>query len=73
MNFFAKEDQPAKLKVGQVYTFRNAHAAVRKEHMRLEVDKWAKMEPATKADASSVAAKINESNNLSAEEYELVK
>ena len=73
VNFFAKEDSLNLIKEGQVYTFRNVHAAVRKEHMRLEVDKWAKLEAATKDDAKSVAAKVNESKNLSDEAYELVK
>ena len=32
------------IKEGAVITIRNAHAKVHNEHLRLEVDKWAKLE-----------------------------
>ena len=44
------------------------HANVVKEHLRLEIDKWAKVEPSQSTDVTSV----NLSNNASAVEYELV-
>ena len=48
-------------------TVRNCHANVVGEHLRLEVDRWGKIEK------SSVAIdKVNTSKNLSDVEYELV-
>ena len=35
------------VKEGAIITIRNAHAKVVKEHLRIEVDKWAKVEPST--------------------------
>ena len=46
---------------------RNAHANVVGEHLRLEVDKWGKIE-----DSSVNVDKVNTANNLSDVEYELV-
>ena len=66
--FFAKEESLNKIKEGEVYTFFNAHAAVVKEHMRLEVDKWAQLQKAS----GVKIAKINAENNLSNEEYEKI-
>ena len=66
----AKDDQLEVVKPGALITIRNAHANVVKEHMRVEVDKWAKVE----ASASGVNSvkKVNKENNLSNIEYELV-
>ena len=47
---------------------RNAHANVIKEHVRLEVDRWAKVE----ACKEPVSATVNTSKNYSDIEYELV-
>ena len=66
--FFAKEDSLNQIKEGEVFTFYNAHAAVVKEHMRIEIDKWAQLQ---KASGVSIA-KINTENNLSNEEYEKI-
>ena len=57
--FFAKEESLNKIKEGEVYTFFNAHAAVVKEHMRLEVDKWAQLQKAS----GVKIAKINIDDN----------
>ena len=46
---------------------RNAHANVVKEHLRVEVDRWGKMEV-----SSEKIAEVNTKNNLSDVEYELV-
>lgn len=56
------------MKEGAAITIRNAHANVVKEHLRIEVDRWAKVE----ASSSSVADKVNTGNNFSDIEYELV-
>ncbi len=64
---FARNEQVDLIKEGAVITVRNAHAKVFNEHLRLEVDKWGKLE------ASSVKIdSVNTSNNLSDVEYELV-
>ena len=63
----AKNEQLDVIKEGQTITVRNAHANVVKEHLRLEVDKWGKIEQSTEK-----VANVNLSNNLSDVEYELV-
>ena len=63
----AFDEQLDIVKEGQVITIRNAHANVVKEHLRLEVDRWAKVEKSSESIAS-----INLSNNASDIEYELV-
>ena len=63
----AKNEQVDQIKQGSVITVRNAHANVVGEHLRLEVDKWGKIE-----DSSVNVEKVNTSNNLSDVEYELV-
>ena len=65
--FWAKNEQVDKVKEGQVITVRNAHANVYQEHLRLEVDRWGKLEPSTQRVDS-----VKTSNNLSDVEYELV-
>ena len=69
INFFAKEESLELIKIGAVFTFRNVHAAVVKEHMRIDVDKWAKIEPAA---ADVKLGEINTKNNMSEEEYEMI-
>lgn len=64
---WAKNEQLDVIKEGGVITVRNAHANVVNEHLRLEVDKWGKIEPSTEK-----IEKVNQSNNLSDVEYELV-
>ena len=66
----AKDEQLDIVKQGSIITVRNAHANVVKEHMRLEVDRWAKVESC--ADKSVKIGKVNLTNNLSDIEYELV-
>lgn len=56
------------VKEGAVITIRNAHANVVKEHLRIEVDRWAKVE----ASKEKVAANVNTAKNHSDVEYELV-
>ena len=63
----AKNEQLDVIKEGGVITVRNAHANVVGEHLRLEVDRWGKIEPSTEK-----IDKVNTSNNLSEVEYELV-
>mmetsp|Transcript_13800 Transcript_13800/g.9942 ORF Transcript_13800/g.9942 Transcript_13800/m.9942 type:complete len:142 (+) Transcript_13800:21-446(+) len=65
--FFARNEQIDLLQVGRSITVRNAHANVVYDHIRLEVDKWGKLEKGV-VDVPSV----NLSNNLSETEYELV-
>ena len=45
----AKDEQLDIVKVGASITIRNAHANVVKEHMRIEVDRWAKVEATAEA------------------------
>ena len=66
----AKDDQLNIVQDGAAITIRNAHANVVKEHMRIEIDRWAKVE--TTADVVSKIKSVNHSNNLSDIEYELV-
>ena len=67
VNLIAKDEQLDVVKEGQVITVRNSHANVVKEHLRIEIDRWAKVEPSTQQVAS-----VNTSKNLSDVEYELV-
>ena len=67
VKMMAFDEQLDIVKEGQVITIRNAHANVVKEHLRLEVDRWAKVEK-----SSEKIASINLSNNASDIEYELV-
>ena len=66
----AKDNQLDIVKEGALITIRNAHANVVKEHMRIEIDRWAKVETSAK-DVPKVKT-VNLSNNLSDIEYELV-
>ena len=67
VNLVAKNEQLDVIKEGGVITVRNAHANVVGEHLRLEVDRWGKIES-----SSEKIDKVNTSNNLSEVEYELV-
>ena len=66
----AKDEQLNTVTEGAAITIRNAHANVVKEHMRIEIDRWAKVEVSGK-DAPKIKS-VNEKNNLSEIEYELV-
>ena len=65
----AKDDQLNIIKEGAQITIRNAHANVVKEHMRIEVDRWAKVEVCQEKEKPTT---VNKGNNLSEIEYELV-
>ncbi len=67
VKLMAFDEQLNIIKEGAVITIRNAHANVVKEHLRIEIDKWAKVE-ASKA----IVGKVNTSKNLSDIEFELV-
>ena len=64
----ARDNQLDLVKEGAIITVRNAHANVVNEHLRLEVDRWGKIEPSTEK-----IEKVNTSNNHSDVEYELVQ
>ena len=66
----AKDEQLNIIKEGAFITIRNAHANVVKEHMRIEIDRWAKVETTT--ENSGKPKSVNTGNNLSNIEYELV-
>ena len=66
----AKDNQLDIVKEGAFITIRNAHANVVREHMRVEIDRWAKVE--TTADGVHKVKSINLQNRLSDIEYELV-
>lgn len=68
VKLIARDNQLDIIKEGSVITVRNAHANVVNEHLRLEVDRWGKIE-ASKERVESV----NTANNLSDVEYELVQ
>ena len=67
VKLWAKNEQLDVIKEGSTITVRNCHANVVKEHLRLEVDRWGKIEQ-----SSEKIDKVNTSNNLSDVEYELV-
>ena len=66
----AKDSQLDIVEEGAFITIRNAHANVVREHMRLEIDRWAKVEAT--ADGVPKVKNINLNNNLSDTAYELV-
>ena len=68
VKMMAFDEQLEIVKEGQAITIRNAHANVVKEHVRVEVDRWAKVE----ASKESVPANVNTGKNYSDIEYELV-
>ena len=67
VRMMAYDDQLNVVKEGAVITVRNSHANVVKEHCRLEVDRWAKVET-----SNSKIESVNLTKNLSDIEYELV-
>ena len=64
----ATDKQLEVVKEGAAITIRNSHANVVKEHLRIEIDRWAKVEPAV----AKVADKVNTAKNHSDIEFELV-
>merc|ERR1712048_507224 len=66
----AKDNQLDVVEEGAYITIRNAHANVVREHMRIEIDRWAKVEKT--ADGGPKIKNVNLVNNLSEIEYELV-
>ena len=66
----AKDNQLDLVKEGAFITIRNAHANVVREHMRIEIDRWDKVE--VSADGTDKIKTINLQNRLSDIEYELV-
>ena len=67
VKLMAFDDQLNVVKEGATITIRNAHANVVKEHLRIEIDRWAKVEPSRE----NVGA-VSTANNASDIEYELV-
>ncbi|XP_037405067.1 uncharacterized protein At4g28440-like [Triticum dicoccoides] len=65
--FTARNDQVDLLKVGATAILRNAKIDMFKASMRLAVDKWGRVEATEPASFT-----VNEENNLSQVEYELV-
>ncbi len=67
VKLWVKNEQLDVVKENAIITIRNAHANVVNEHLRLEVDRWGKIEP-----SSQKVDNLKTSNNLSDIEYELV-
>lgn len=67
VNMIAKNEQLDQLSEGAVITVRNCHANVVNEHIRLEVDRWGKIEK-----SSEKISDVNTTNNLSDVAYEVV-
>ena len=67
VKLMAFDDQLNVIKDGAAITIRNCHANVVKEHLRIDIDRWAKVEPST-----FNVSKVNTTRNLSDIEYELV-
>ncbi len=67
VKLMAFDEQLNTIKEGATITIRNANANVVKEHLRIEIDRWAKVET-SKIKVGSVKT----SRNLSDIEYELV-
>jgi replication factor A1 len=67
VKLIARDKQLDVVKEGAVITVRNAHAAVVNEHLRIEIDRWGKVESSTEKVDSVLL-----SNNHSDIEYELV-
>lgn len=63
----AYDSQLNVIKAGATITIRNANAKVVKEHMSIDLDKWAKVEA-----SNGKVGNVNTSKNLSEIEYELV-
>merc|ERR1712048_969779 len=59
----AKDNQLDIVEEGALITIRNAHANVVREHMRIEIDRWAKVEATT--EGVDVIKSVNNQNRLS--------
>ena len=68
VKMMAFDEQLDIVKEGHAITIRNANANVVKEHVRIEVDRWAKVEPSKE----NVTSNVLQSKNYSDIEYELV-
>jgi replication factor A1 len=67
VKLMAFDDQLNTIKEGATITIRNANANVVKEHLRIEIDRWAKVET-----SKITVRSVKTSRNLSDIEYELV-
>jgi len=67
VKLMAYDEQLNIVKEGAIICIRNAHANVVKEHCRLEIDRWAKVESSTQNIES-----VHLNNNMSNIAYELV-
>jgi replication factor A1 len=67
VKLMAFDEQLDIIKEGAVITIRNANANVVKEHLRIEVDRWAKVEV-----SKEKVGKVNTKKNHSDVEYELI-
>jgi ssDNA-binding replication factor A large subunit len=69
VDMVARNDQIDMIKKDQVILVRNCHANVVNEHIRLEVDRWGKIESSSSDKVTDVP---EVGNNLSAVAYEVV-
>jgi replication factor A1 len=67
VKLMAFDEQLDIIKEGAIITIRNANANVVKEHLRIEVDRWAKIEV-----SKEKVGKVNTKKNHSDVEYELI-
>ena len=67
VKLMAFDEQLDIIKEGAIITIRNANANVVKEHLRIEVDRWAKVEI-----SKEKVGKVNTKKNHSDVEYELI-
>ena len=67
VKLMAFDEQLNTIKEGATITIRNANANVVKEHLRIEIDRWAKVET-----SKITVGLVKTSRNLSDIEYELV-
>jgi replication factor A1 len=67
-----RNEQGSFLKPGQFIYVRNGKIEMFKNHMRLAVDKWGLIEPATDLTAQQQQVQVNTATNLSDTEYELI-
>lgn len=65
-----RDDRSKLCEVGSFVRIQNAHVAMIRGFIRLSVDKWATLKPASDEDASDIA-KVNEEHNISMIEYVL--
>ena len=67
VKLMAFDDQLNTIKEGATITIRNANANVVKEHLRIEIDRWAKVET-----SKITVRSVKTSRNLSDIEYKLL-